>query len=72
MSQEEQADIRIIPVFEKFKNNRFRLTQEMVDELKEREKNILEEQNKKKAESFSLPKSDYSTLFQEQLRQEYK
>ncbi|MFN8279578.1 MAG: NINE protein [Saprospiraceae bacterium] len=72
MSQEELAYIRIIPVFEKFKNNRFRLTQEMVDELKEREKNILEEQNKKKAESFSLPKSDYSTLFQEQLRQEYK
>ena len=72
MNQEELAYIRIIPVFEKFKTNRFRLTQEMVDELKIREVNILEELKKQKEKRQYEPRSNYSILFQEQLKQDLK
>lgn len=70
--QEELAYIRIIPVYEKFKNNRFRLTQEMVDELKMRQVNLLEVLQREKQKQADKPKSSYSILFQEFLKDENK
>lgn len=70
--QEELAYIRVLPVYEKFKNNRFRLTQEMVDELKSIENNLLEELKKQKEIQTQAPRSSYSVLFQEYLREENK
>ncbi|NOT35835.1 MAG: NINE protein [Saprospiraceae bacterium] len=73
-SQEELAYIRVLPVYEKFKNNRFRLTQEMVDELKNYQNNLLEELKKQKEQQIpaQAQKSSYSILFQEYLREENK
>ncbi len=72
LSQDELAFIRVLTVFEKFKKNNFRLNQEMVDELKQREQNLLE-QTKTQKEKVSLDlKSNYSILFQEHLRDDFK
>ncbi|MEP7195018.1 MAG: TM2 domain-containing protein [Saprospiraceae bacterium] len=72
INQDELAYIRIIPTFEKFRLNQFRLTQEMVEEIKSREINLLEEIKKQKEKAIPEFKSSYSTLFQEQLREDYK
>ncbi|MEO6189700.1 MAG: NINE protein [Saprospiraceae bacterium] len=72
LEQDELAYIRIIPVFEKFKANSFRLTQVMVDELKSREINLLEEIKTQRAKTMYEPKSSYSILFQEQLKEDNK
>lgn len=71
-NQEELAYIRVLPIYDKFKANRFRLTQEMVDELKQREFNLLENIKKEKERQETQPKASYSILFQEYLKDENK
>ncbi len=70
--QEELAYIRVLSIYEKFKTNKFRLTQEMVDELKQREFNLLDSLKNEKERQEVEPKSSYSILFQEYLKDENK
>ncbi|MBK9270900.1 MAG: TM2 domain-containing protein [Saprospiraceae bacterium] len=73
MTHEALAFIRILPPFEKFKANQFRLNSEIYREVEQEQNKILESIRQQKEKSVLAPVGGtYGQMFQEKLKDEFK
>lgn len=72
LTHESLAFIRVLPEFELFKQNQYKLTNEIIEKLDLRENRILEELKLERENLLQNPKNAYGSYFQQIVNNEFK